>query len=257
MKKGISVSILAYKEEDNLKKLLPEIIDVLDILNEEYEINIIDTEKPLDNTKEVCKKYGCNYINQYYPAFGGAFRVAIESANYDKFLILDGDGSHPPKYIKDMYNRFISEDCDIVIGSRYVKGGKTDDAKSSIIMSKILNTVFRISLGIKAHDISTDYRIYKTEQLEAVTLQNENYDILQEVLLKMKLNNKNLKIAEVPIYFQKRLYGESKRRLIPFIISYFKSLIRLSSLRFPLISNFIPLTFWNKKSSSIPKSDRV
>mgnify|MGYP003290022331 CR=1 FL=1 len=231
MKNGISVAILAYKEEENLKILIPEIKNELSKLNQEYEILVIDTAEPLDNTKGVCEQNNARYINQKYPKFGGAFKTAIECADYDKFLILDGDGSHPPKYIPDMYNLFIKDNYDVVIGSRYVKGGVTEDAKSSIIMSKILNSCFRIALGIKAHDISTDYRIYKTELLKKVKLENENYDVLQEVLLKIKLTNKGIKIGEVPISFHKRIYGESKRQLIPFIISYIKSLFRLTCLR--------------------------
>lgn len=171
---------------------------------------------------------------------GGAFKTAIESAKYDKFLILDGDGSHPVKYIPEMYRKFMEEKCDVVIGSRYVKGGITQDAKTSIIMSKILNTVFRIAIGINAHDISTDYRIYRTELLKAVPLNNENYDVLQEVLLKIKiLNGGQLKIREVPITFKKRMYGESKRQLFPFIVSYIKTLFRLICLRFSALKKFI------------------
>ena len=44
---------------------------------------------------------------------------------------------------------------------------------------------------------------------------------------------------EVPISFQKRIYGESKRRLIPFIIDYIKSLIRFTFMRYPLLRNII------------------
>lgn len=231
MPEGLTVVILAYKEEGNLKVLLPEIIKQISDISP-TEILVIDTATPLDHTKDVCELYGCTYINQRYPAFGGAFRTAIESASYDKFLILDGDGSHPPRFISAMYKMFISEKYDVVIGSRYVKNGVTYDAKSSIIMSKILNTVYRFALGIHAHDISTDYRIYWTSQLKAVTLENQNYDILQEVLLKLKLlNDGHLNVGEVPIRFEKRVYGQSKRRLIPFIISYAKSLVKLTILR--------------------------
>ena len=53
-------------------------------------------------------------------------------------------------------------------------------------MSKMLNLAFRICLGIKAHDISTDFRMYDTQQLKNVKLDNKNYDVLQEVLLKTK-----------------------------------------------------------------------
>ncbi len=230
---GISVVLLAYKEEENLKVLLPKIIENVEKTGEKYEILVIDTQKPLDNTKGVCEQYGAKYINQEAPAFAGAFKTGIKYAKMDKFLILDSDGSHNPKYIPQIYEKFKKERCDVVIGSRYVKGGKTNDAKSSIIMSHILNGMFRICLGIKAKDISTDYRLYVTSQLKKVKLTCRNYDVLQEVLLQLKLNKpkKKLKIGEVPIEFDKRIYGESKRRLLPFIMSYIKTLFKLTLIR--------------------------
>lgn len=230
---GISVILLAYKEEENLKVLLPQIIDNVKKTGEEYEILVIDTAEPLDDTEGVCKTFGAKYINQEEPAFGGAFKTGIKYAEMDKFLILDSDGSHNPKYIPAIYEKFTKENCDVVIGSRYVEGGKTNDAKSSIVMSHILNGMFRLFLGIKAKDISTDYRMYHTEQLKKVSLSCRNYDVLQEVLLRLRLNkeDKKLKIGEVPIEFDKRIYGESKRRLLPFIMSYIKTLCKLTVTR--------------------------
>ncbi|MGN0688191.1 MAG: glycosyltransferase [Oscillospiraceae bacterium] len=227
---AISTVLLAYKEAENLKILIPQIKEQLDKTGEDYEIIVVDTAQPLDNTEEVCAEFGARYINQKYPCFGGAFRTGIEAAENDKFLILDSDGSHNPKYIPDLHKMFVSG-ADVVIGSRYVKGGHTDDAKSSIIMSKILNTTFRIALGIKAKDISTDYRMYDTKQLKKVELSCKNYDILQEVLLKLRINNKSLVIKETPISFDKRMFGESKRRLIPFIIGYIGTLFKLIGIR--------------------------
>lgn len=205
---AISAVLLAYKEAENLKVLFPKIKQQLDKIGEEYEIIIVDTMKPLDDTPAVCKKFGARYLNQRLPHFGGAFRTGIKAARYDKFLIMDSDGSHNPIYIPDIYKKFV-KGADVVIGSRYVKGGKTNDSKVSIIMSHILNFVFRIITGIKAKDISTDFRMYDTKQLKAVKLTCQNYDILQEVLLKMKINNRKLVVKETPIIFEKRLYGES------------------------------------------------
>ncbi len=227
---AISTILLAYKEAENLKVLLPQIKKYLDKTGEEYEIVIIDTEKPMDNTADICRDFGARYVNQRYPNFGGAFRTGIEEAKYSKFLIMDSDGSHNPKYITDIYNKFM-EGADIVIGSRYIKGGVTNDAKSSVLASKILNMVFRVILGVKAKDISTDFRMYDTKQLKKVSLTCHNYDVLQEVLMRMKINNKNLNIKEIPIVFDKRLYGESKRRLLPFIIGYINTMFRLIGMR--------------------------
>ncbi len=230
---GISVVLLAYKEEENLRVLLPRIIKQVEKCKEEYEILVIDTAKPLDHTKDVCQTFGARYINQEEPGFGGAFRTAIKYAQKEKFLIMDSDGSHPPENIPAIHRMFVEQKCDVVIGSRYVKGGVTNDAKSSQIMSHMLNFAFRICLGLNANDLSTDYRMYHTKQLKKVRLTCENYDVLEEVLLRLKLNkpDKHLKIGEVPINFQKRMYGESKRQLLKFIISYIKTLFRLIGVR--------------------------
>ena len=230
---GISVVLLAYKEEENLRILLPEIKKNVEKCEKNYEIIVVDTQTPLDNTAGVCKEFGARYVNQREPGFGGAFRTAIEEARQQKFLILDSDGSHQPKYIPDIYKKFVLQKCDVVIGSRYCPGGESNDAKSSQMMSHLLNFAFRIALGLKAKDLSTDYRMYHTSQLKKVKLTCKNYDVLQEVLLMLKLNKPKHKlvIGEVPISFNKRIYGESKRQLFKFIMSYAGTIIRLFGRR--------------------------
>ena len=230
---GISVVLLAYKEEENLRVLLPQIIENVEKCGENYEILIVDTAKPLDNTEEVCKEFGARYINQEQPGFAGAFKTAIKHAKLSKFLIMDSDGSHPPTAIPAMHKKFVEDRCDVVIGSRYCKGGKTNDALSSQIMSHLLNFAYRVMLGLRANDLSTDYRMYHTGQLKRVKLKCKNYDVLEEVLLMLQLNKKNhrLRFGEVPIDFQKRMYGESKRRLLPYIITFISTLIRLFFVR--------------------------
>lgn len=233
MDKGISVVLLSYKEAENLKILLPEIKKEVEKCTNNYEILVIDTEKSLDNTKDVCTENGVCYINQEKPAFGGAFETGIRYAQKDIFLIMDSDGSHPTNKIPEIYQRFVSSSCDVVIGSRYCKGGESNDKTSSKIMSHILNFAFRIVLGVNARDLSTDYRMYHTSALKNVNLECKNYDVLEEVLLKLKLNksDKKLIIEEVPISFSKRMYGESKRQLLKFILSYIKTLFKLIGLR--------------------------
>ena len=112
---GISVALLAYKEEENLKILLPQIIENVEKCGEEYEIIIVDTEKPLDNTKDVCDKFGARYINQEMPGFAGAFKTAIKYAKKDKFLIMDSDGSHPPVAIPAIHKKFVQDKCDPLV----------------------------------------------------------------------------------------------------------------------------------------------
>ena len=229
-KEGISAVLLAYGEADNLRHLLPRLKTNLQKTGEAFEIVVVDAKDPIDDSSAVCASFDVIYVNQEEPHFGGAFRTAIRYARYNKFLIMDEDGSHNPDVIPAIHRKFY-EGYDLVIGSRYVKGGVTNDSKLSILMSRTLNFIFRICLGIKAHDISTDFRMYHTEQLIETETHCKHYDVLQEVLLQLKMRKPDMKIGEVPITFNKRLAGESKRQLIPFILSYIRSLFNLTLLR--------------------------
>lgn len=72
----------------------------------------------------------------------------------------------------------------------------------------------------------------ESDILREITLTSVNYDVLEEVLLLMKIKiGKVFKVGETPITFNKRIMGESKRRLIPFIISYIKTMFRLIGIR--------------------------
>lgn len=75
-------------------------------------------------------------------------------------------------------------------------------------------------------------------RFKAVTLTRNNYDVLQEVILRMKINKreqgKKLNIGETPITFNKRMYGESKRQLLKFIRGYIVTLFML--IRINLVS---------------------
>ena len=237
LKKGISAVLLAYGEGENLKVLIPMIKEKLEAIGEVYEIVVVDGPKQTDDSAAVCEENGARYFNQEKPGFGEAFRKGIREASYRTFLIMDADFSHDPKYIPDIYAKFTKEKADVVIGSRYVAGGVSNDAFSSKVMSHILNTVYGVVLGIRAKDMSTDYRMYRTVRLKKVvdSLKCKNYDVLQEVLLYLKLDKKSeekrFKVCEVPITFEKRKYGESKRQLLKFILSYMKSVIYLTGVR--------------------------
>ena len=141
LKNGISMVLLSYKEEENLRVFLPQIREKLQECGEPYEIVVIDSMEPLDDSKKVCEENGVRYVNQEEAGFGGAFRTGIRYAEYRKFFIMDSDGSHNPVYIPDIYRIFMAERADVAIGSRYTEGGVNNDSITSQIMSHILNTV--------------------------------------------------------------------------------------------------------------------
>ncbi len=229
---GISVVLLAANEAENLKVLLPRIISQLRLIDNKHEILVVDSAETKDDTPAICAGYPCvRYLNQEEPSYAGAFRTGIRYAREESLLVLDADGSHPPEKIKELYEKFV-EGHDMVIGSRYCKGGRTMDSKRSILMSKLLNFVMRMVVGVKAKDISTSFRFYRTQQIRSVRLTCMNYEVLQEVILRMKKSKPEFSIAEVPITFEKRIFGDSKRHLLRFISTYVKTLFMFLRIRF-------------------------
>lgn len=100
--RGIQIVILAKKEEDNLKILIPKIKNTIKSIEDEvFSILIVDTNPSLDKTKEFAQKEGLQYINQVNIGFGGAMVDAIKFCEYDRMIFLDADGAHDPVYIKD------------------------------------------------------------------------------------------------------------------------------------------------------------
>ena len=234
---GISIILLARKEATNLIKLLPMIKSIMNKIDEDYEIIVVDANPSLDNTKEVCKKNKVTYINQTNKGYANAFNSGVEISKYGKIVFLDCDFSHDPNSIIDINNKF-NKGYDLIIGSRYIKGGKTLDSKTSRVLSKILGFIYRICLGLKVHDVSTSFRMYNAKQLKAVTLESTNFEVLEEVIFKMMQNKPKFKIGEVPITFNQRLFGTSNRRLLAFVFTYLKSLYNLIIIRYKSNDSF-------------------
>lgn len=222
----LSVIIPAYLEEENLRLLLPRLKTVLSALKIKFEINVIDTLEPMDNSKAVCQVNGVNYLNRengnYY---GDAVRTGIKYAQGKYVIFMDGDGSHTPEFIDQLIK--YKEDFDVVIASRYVAGGITDNSRTLILMSKIVNILYSLILKLECKDVSNSFKLYRLEKLKNLNLYLKNFDIIEEILFKMKKNDKDLKIKEVPYTFKQRMFGHTKRNLFVFAFSYFFSLLKL------------------------------
>jgi len=220
----------AYNEGENLALLLPKINGVMEKIEPDYEILVVDTMQPTDDTERVAFENCAVYVRREGGnAYGDAIRTGFKKASKDHLLVMDADGSHSPDELKSLLAG--REDYDVTIGSRYVKGGKTDNPPVLIAMSKIVNVAFRLVLGIKARDVSNSLRVYKTADVKNLTLQSDNFDLVEEILIRLMVRKKDLRIREVPITFNKRVHGESKRELLKFVFTYAVTLTRLLKVK--------------------------
>ncbi len=222
----LSVLIPAYMEADNLRLLLPRLNKSLNQLDLEFEIIVIDTRESFDTTNLVCQEENVTYVNREEgDSYGDAIRSGIKHACGNKIVFMDGDGSHTPEFISKLIKH--ADENDVVIASRYIKGGATDNKLSLILLSKIVNILYSIVLNLKCKDVSNSFKLYHKDQLKKLQLSSRNFDIVEEILYKLKKNNKNLKIKEIPYTFKQRMFGHTKRNLLTFVFSFAFTLIKL------------------------------
>lgn len=222
----LTVMIPAYREADSLRTLLPKIVAAADALTPAFEVLIVDTQERMDDTEEVCAEHGARHIhrsggNQY----GDAIRTGIAEARGKYLLCMDADGSHNPSSFASMWDKH--NDWDIVIGSRYAPGGQTENPAVLIWMSYVVNLTFRVAFKLTARDVTNSFRLYRRELLVGMRLESNNFDILEEILIRCVTHRPPARVVEVPVTFERRKAGESKRKLLPFALGYLDTLQKL------------------------------
>ena len=223
---NLSVIMPAYLEEENLRILLPRVKKVLNEISPQNEIIVVDTETPMDGTREACEELGVTYINRSGSnTYGSAIRSGLAKASGESIIFMDADGSHYPEFIKKLWAE--KNQNDIVIASRYIEGGHTENSAALVLMSKIVNWGYAFVLGIKVKDVSNSFKLYRGKYLKELTLKCDNFDVVEEILYKILRNHKNCKIKELPFSFKQRMFGETKRNLPLFVLTYIQTLIKL------------------------------
>jgi dolichol-phosphate mannosyltransferase len=147
------------------------------------------------------------------PAYLAGFKRAIEDGA-DFILQMDTDFSHQPKYIPSMVNAMIDHGADLVIGSRYVKGGGVDEhwGVHRKLLSMFANKVYvGTILGLPINDATAGFRLWRREALLGLDLsrvKSNGYVFLVE--LAYLASRLGYQMIEVPIHFPDRERGTSK-----------------------------------------------
>lgn len=222
----LTVVIPAYLEEENLRVLLPRLTATLAQTKLTHEVLIIDTLQPMDETKSVTLLNNCIYLpREGGNMYGDAVRTGIAKARGSNIIFMDADGSHSPEFcLKMLAHR---GQHDVVIASRYIDGGSTDNSKVQIMMSKIVNVLYSVILGLNCKDVSNSFKMYRADLVRDLELRCNNFDIIEEILFKMKKANSKVSFFEIPFNFKERMFGHTKRNLLAFVFSYIVTILRL------------------------------
>lgn len=213
----IGIILPTYREAENIHKL----IDDIESLKLNCSILVIDDSSP-DKTREIVeekqKKFGniTLYIRPKKSGLGSAitdgFRFFLSLKKVPKYVVtMDADYSHNPQAIPQLLSNMNESDFGIVIGSRYIKGGKIVGWPfTRKIVSRTANFVARLSLGLKLHDCTSGFRCYSSKFLKATisNFHSQTYEIQIETIRQATL--KKFSVKETPILFVNRKQGKSK-----------------------------------------------
>jgi dolichol-phosphate mannosyltransferase len=203
---------------------------VLDGLGAAWEVIVVDTETPHDETPAVCAALGVTYLpRQGGPAYGHAVRTALRASRGRYVVMMDSDGSHSPDFIAKLWAE--RDAASLIIASRYVAGGGTDNPAVLILLSRIVNVVFRMVLGLRCSDVSNSFRLYRGTDVRALELTCDNFDVVEEMLVDLVFSRPAYSVKELPFTFGRRKAGQTKRDLWAFAWSYLATLIRLYRLK--------------------------
>lgn len=212
----IAVIIPTYNEAENL----PRLVSALFALPLDLEVLVVDDGSP-DGTGTVADRLAqeaggrlqvlhrsgkLGLSSAYLQGFQKLFRPDVDAIGQ-----MDADFSHDPARLVDMAAAL--QDSDMVLGSRYVPGGSTDERwpvwrKG---LSAWANFYARTILGLPIRDVTTGYRLWRREALQAMPLariRSGGYIFLVEMA--HLAHCLGYRIGEVPIHFADRRFGKSK-----------------------------------------------
>lgn len=220
---SVAVVIPTYDERSNLGPIIERVhaacpdahVLVVDDNSPDGTGDVADELAAEDRRIHVLHRTGKAGLGVAYVA---GFHWALDGG-YDRVVEMDADGSHAPEDLPRLIGALDGEAhdgrsgrADVVLGSRYVRGGHVRNwSWYRQWLSRGANVYSKLALGVAIDDLTGGYRIYRREVLEALPLDeiaSQGYCV--QVDLARRAVEAGFALVEVPITFVEREVGESK-----------------------------------------------
>jgi len=228
----VSIIIPTYNESRNIVGILKSIGENLPN-NITAEAIVVDDNSPdltgkiveeyLKNVKKIAG-YTMDIIHRTSKnGLSSAILSGVQRAKGDTIVVMDSDFSHPPQIIPKMIESLKKYQCDMVVASRYINGGKIKGwTLKRKIMSKVATLIATKGLGVKTKDPMSGFFAFKKNILKEINFDAIGYKILLEILVKKS----GIAVKEIPYTFENRSFGSSKLDSST-VTDYFKSVWKL------------------------------
>jgi dolichol-phosphate mannosyltransferase len=205
---SISIIIPTLYEEENIVPLVSEIAACAIPFREILFVDDHSTDATCDKIRALAGTDPIRLIEQdgAGPGLATAIMSGARAARGEILLVMDADLSHPPDRIKDLVAPLFAGTADLVVGSRYVKGGSTQGWPAwRRAVSRAGAALAHPLTGI--HDSMCGFFAIGRSRLLELAPQTSGFKIVFETMLRAR---GTLRVREIPIVFRQRVHGKSK-----------------------------------------------
>lgn len=140
--------------------------------------------------------------------FGAALKTGYRNARGKVVATMDADLTQDPMQIAS-FMKGMEQGADLVVGSRYVSGGKmVDVAAHRRLISALGRLVVKMLFDLPIKDVTNGFRAIRKSVVDGLDLKSDSFNILPEMVV--KAHRKGYSITEVPMTLTKRRFGVSK-----------------------------------------------
>lgn len=203
-----------YNEAENIRPIVAAIHEVVP----EVHVLVIDDNSP-DGTGQIADQMAAEDERVHVlhrtekaglgKAYVAGFEWALEHG-YERIVEMDADFSHQPKYLPEMIGQL--DGYDVVVGSRYVAGGGTQDwGLVRKVISRGGGIYARMILGLDVQDLTAGFVAWRADVLRNIGFEQvEASGYVFQIEMKYRAHKSGYRILEIPIVFPDRTVGVSK-----------------------------------------------
>ncbi|MBF0318310.1 MAG: glycosyltransferase [Nitrospirae bacterium] len=219
----LAIIIPVYNEGQNIGTVLTAINEKVSTAHRIYLVYDFDEDDTLPPAMEFIK-LGHPVILLKNPERGvvSAIKTGLKTATEDCRLVTMADMSDDYDDVDKMYKLIVEDGCDIVCGSRYVRGGRQVGGpfiKKN--MSRAAGLSLKLIAGLPTHDATNSYKLYRKKVIDTFEIESDGgFEIGLELVV--KAHAAGFKIAEIPTIWHDRAKGESRFKIIKWSPKYLK-----------------------------------
>jgi hypothetical protein len=229
---GVVAIIPAFNEERHIGSVVLRLRHVLDTV-------IVVDDGSGDATEQVARLAGAQVIS--HPAnrgYGAAIQSGLRAAQQLEpraVVLMDADGQHRVEDVCDLVRPILDDEADVSVGSRFADG-RSQVPRVRRVAQHGLTWLTNIGSGVKLTDSQSGMRAFGPRALEAIVLSSTSMSAASE--MQFLAGDAQLRVCEVPIEI--RYFGETKRSPVTQGMDVLNGILRLVSLRRPLLFFGVP-----------------